>query len=329
MIKQHCIPLESPSEWKESLRGINHTFGHTWENCYSMSLTTGLKTFLYSFESDNVRIVCPIAEREYLGYVDIVKPFGFSGFVGNADCSEFQLNWQDFVQQRGYICGYLGLNPIFDYSSHFDPKEVHCYDNVHILDLTLKYEELWANLASNRKRQLKSWDTIRDTLILEKSLLIEFYLNNYIEFFKSKNIPHYYFFSKDTLSSLFSFDNVFMVGASNSNGIESVSVFVYTENAGEYLINVSLPGCNYHATALLWYGVNHLKSLKIPSLNLGGGSIDGIGEYKRRYGTTEIPLRCIKQIYNQDIYEELCQRVNVDPMNMAGYFPAYRMNCCT
>jgi len=135
-------------------------------------------------------------------------------------------------------------------------------------------------------------------------------LDNYIEFFKSENTPHLYFYSKDTLTSLFSFDNVLMVGASNSKGIESVSVFVFTEDAGEYLINVSLPGCNYHAAALLWYGVNHLKSLNIPSLNLGGGNIDDISEFKRRFGTTVIPLRCIKQIIVR-IFMRNCDNVQM------------------
>ena len=37
MIKQNCIPLECPSEWKEALKGIKHSFGQTWENCYSIA----------------------------------------------------------------------------------------------------------------------------------------------------------------------------------------------------------------------------------------------------------------------------------------------------
>jgi len=323
MTKQNCIPLESPSEWKEALEGIKHSVGETWENCYAMHLTTGLKTYLYCFESENVRIVCPFVEREYDGYIDILKPVGFSGFVANGDCSEFPHYWKAFVRQRGYICGYLGLDPIFDYSTHFDPDEIYQYNTIYVLDLTLSLDGLWANLSTNRKRQLRDWDNIRPDLVLEKSTLTNFFLANYVDFFCRKDAARFYFFSRDTLSFLFNIDNVLIVGASSSKKVEAVSVFTYTADVGEYLFNVSLPEGRNHTAALLWYSVNYLKSLQIPLLNLGGGS-GGVGEFKRRFGARKLALRCLKQVYEPEIYENLCRCANADPNDMTGYFPAYR-----
>ena len=322
-IRHNYIPLESPSEWQEALKGIKHSFGHTWENCYAMHLTTGLKTYLYCFESENVRIVCPIVEREYDGYIDVMKPFGFSGFVGNGDCPEFQHYWKESARQRGYVCGYLGLNPIFDYSNHFAPKEVYQYDTVHILDLTLSHDELWTNLSKNRKRQLSDWDSVRRNLSLDKSILTDFFLANHEDFFRRKGAEQFYHFSRATLSFLFSLDNVSIVGAPGPDNVEAVSVFAHTADVGEYLFNVSLPGGKDHTAALIWHGVNHLKSLQIPLINLGGGG-GGIGESKRRYGGKELALCCIKQSYEPAVYEQLCQRVNADPDDMNGYFPSYR-----
>ena len=323
MVQNHCIPLESPSEWKEALKGIKHSFGQIWENCYAMHLTTGLKTYLYCFESQNVRIICPFAEREYDGYIDILKPFGFCGFVANGSCSEFPRYWKDFVRQRGYICGYLGLDPIFDYSTHFDPDEICQYNTTYVLDLTLSLDELWANLSTNRKRQLADWNNIRSHFVLKKSTLIDFFLANYVDFFRRKDAAQFYFFSRDTLSFLFNLDNVLIVGASNSEKVEAVSVFTYTADVGEYLFNVSLSEGRNHTAALIWYGVDYLKSLQIPLLNLGGGS-GGIREFKRRFGGRKLALRCIKQVYEPEIYEKLCRRANANPNDMTGYFPAYR-----
>ena len=238
-----------------ALKGIKHSFGHTWENCYAMNLTTGFKTYLYCFESKNIRIICPIAERKFDGYIDILKPFGFSGFVANGDCPEFSHCWKKFNRQKDYICGYLGLNPIFDYSTLFDPNEICQYDTIYFLDLTLSLDELWANLSTNRKRQLRDWDNISSNLVLEKSTLTDFFLANYVDFFRRKDAAQFYFFSRDTLSFLFSLDNVLMVGASNSEKVEAVSVFTYTADVGEYLFNVSLPEGRHHSAALLWYGV--------------------------------------------------------------------------
>ena len=43
MISHKCIPLNSPAEWKNALRGVKHAFAHTWENCHAIGLTTGFR----------------------------------------------------------------------------------------------------------------------------------------------------------------------------------------------------------------------------------------------------------------------------------------------
>ena len=322
-INQHCIPLESPEEWRLALNGIKHTFGHTWENCYAMYLTTGLKTYLYTFEQDNIRIVCPIAEREYGGYVDIVKPYGFSGFVGNGNSDEFPRYWEQLIKEREYVSGYLGLNPIFDYSRHFDSKDIHEYETVYVLDLTTSMDELFENMAKCRRKQLKHWNEIKSDLVLEQSVLRDFFLKNYYDFLNSKNAARFYFFSEETLSFLLNLDNVILVGAQNSGKVVAVYVFAFTGDVCEGLFNVSLPEGRHYTALLTWYAVNYAKSLDIPTFNQGGGG-GGMADFKRRFGSEEFPLRCLKQVYRPDIYEVLCRNVNVDPNDMAGYFPAYR-----
>jgi hypothetical protein len=327
MIKQECIPLESRAHWERSLEGIKHSFGHTWENCYAVQLTTGFKTFLYCFESEYGRVVCPIAEREYSGYVDIVKPSGFSGFVGNGICPGFSRYWREFATEREYISGYIGLNPIFDYSANFDPGEIYPYLNdqcdIYALDLTLSDDELFANLSTNRKRQLKDWDRIVHNLLFDKSILTEFFLNNYLDFYTKKNALDTYYFTRETYSYLLSLDNVFMVGACNKEGVAAVSVFTYTPHEGEYLFSVSLDEGQQYAAPMIWYAMKKLKALNIPLLNLGGGWAS-LGEFKRRFGARKYTLKILKQIYHPEIYRKLCLQAHKDPNDMAGYFPAYR-----
>jgi hypothetical protein len=323
MAHHRCIPLDSPVEWEKALDGLNHAFAHTWGHCYAMYLTTGFNTYLYCFELNNVRIVCPIAEREYNGYMDIVKPFGISGFVGNGDCPEFQYHWKEFARKKGYVCGYLGLNPVFDYSSHFDPEEVYQYDTVHTLDLTMDIDELFINLDSNRQRKLKKWSVISANLVYERSILEKFFLENYTDFLRAKNAAAFYFFSKESLLFLLSLENVMLVGARDLGKVDAVTLFAYTDGIADYLFNISLPEGRHHSTALIWHGVNYLKSKKIQILNLGGGG-EGIAEYKKRFGSKTLPLRCLKQIYDMKIYVKLCRQVGADPADMTGYFPAYR-----
>ena len=322
-VKQKLIQLEFPEDWKAALSGIQHTFGHTWENCNAMNLTTGLRTYLYSFEKGGIRIICPIAERAFNGYVDVVKPFGFSGFAGNGECPEFPDYWRNFVREQRYICGYLGLNPIFDYGNYFDSSSIFQYETIYCMDLTPSLDELFAGLNSNRKRQLKHWDNIVSNLTLDKAALGSFFQNHYYDFLRSKNADPYYYFSSETLSFLFNLDNVLLVGIRNGEKVVAASVFTHTPYVGEYLFGISLPEGRKYSAALIWYGMQHLKSLDIPILNLGGGDA-GTADFKIRFGAKGRPLKCMKEIYDKKTYEMLCRAVEADPNDLKGYFPAYR-----
>ena len=326
MVHHQLIPLDAPDEWQGALEGIAHGFAHTWEHCFAMHLTSGLKTYLYCFETDKVRIVCPFAQREFDGYVDIVKPYGFSGLVGSGDCPEFSHSWKQFARQQGYICGYLGLNPLFENSTYFAPEEVYLYNTIFVLDLTLSDRELYAHLSENRRRQLRNWNQIASSLVLDPSAGADFFVSHYLDFVREKNASSAYFFSQETLSFLTNLPNVFIVGARKDEKLVAVSVFGYTPDAGDFLFNVSVPEGRNYSAALIWYGVQHLKALDVPLLNLGGGGHgdDSLADFKARFGSQKLPLRCAKQVYQREIYDQLCQRMNVDPNDMTGYFPAYR-----
>jgi hypothetical protein len=300
MIKHDYIPLNSPAQWNAALDGIKHAFAHTWEACYAIHLTTEWKTYLYCFEADEIRIVCPIVEREFRKYTDVVTPYGFSGFVGNKEYPQFSMHWNEFVRQRGYICGYIGLNPYLGSKTYFEPNDLYPSNSTYVLDLTLSSEELFANLSTNRKRQLKNWSNHLPQLVFEKSILRDFLLTHYLDFVRSKGASSVYDFSKDTLSFLLDLDNVLIVGARGTDQVEAVSVFAHSEHAGEYLFNVSLPVGRHHAVTLLWYGVNYLRECGIPLLNLGGGisKDDGVAHFKQRFGATEMSLASLNKCMN-------------------------------
>jgi hypothetical protein len=326
MISHKCIPLNSPVEWKNALQGIKHAFAHTWENCYAMHLTTGFTTYLYCFENENVRIICPIAEREFEGHIDIVTPYGFSGFVGNGDCLDLPQHWREFVRKQRYVCGYIGLNPIFENQTYFDNNDLYSYNSIYVLDLRLSRDRLFSNLSKNRKRDLKQWEKTSGNLITDKNALKTFFLANYSEFFRRKRATSAYDFRKASLEFLFELENVFVLGAGGSDRLEAATVFTYTSDIADALLHASLAEERQHSAALLWHGANYFKSMGIPLLNLGGGvrANDSLAWFKERFGGRKLPLRCLKQIYNLEIYATLCARVGVDPADNAGYFPAYR-----
>ncbi|RZJ98838.1 MAG: hypothetical protein EOO46_23880, partial [Flavobacterium sp.] len=202
-VNQELISITSPDKWRDALAGIPYAFGHTWENCYSMQLTTGYNTFLYSFQKEDVKIVCPLAERTYNGFTDIVTPYGFSGFTGNKTYTGFPQVWKEFAVSRGYVCGYIGLNPYLQGQAFVEEKDLFQHHSLFSLNLELPIEQLYQNLSSNRKRQLKSVQLGSDLFCTDKAKLKPFFLQHFHSFFAERNASAVYNFSFETLSFLF------------------------------------------------------------------------------------------------------------------------------
>ena len=321
-----CIPLESPGEWKDAQKDISHSFYHTWENCHAMNLTTGYKTYLYVFEKENVKIICPVAEREYNGYVDITTPYGFSGFAGNRDFPDFINYWTEFAVKKNYICGYISLNPLTSSESYFNKKDSYISTNLYFIDLSKSLTDIFENLDANRRKQIKDFKKAEAGFIYDKDILTEFLINNYPDFLKRTNASKANYFSESTLRALCFSENVFMAGAGDKGKIEAVYVFGYTQFTGDCLFNVATVEGRKHTALLFWRGLKYFKSKKIPVMCLGGGirEDDNVAMSKERYGAYKLPFVNLKQIYDHERYNQLCILKNINPAEMNGYFPAYR-----
>jgi hypothetical protein len=320
------VSLNDADRWKAALQDIPHAFGHTWENCYAMHLSSGLPTYLFVFEYGATKIVCPIAERVYNGHVDIVTPYGFSGFAGTQVSVEFKKHWESFVKEQNYVSGYIGLNPIFENTSSVFPADVFEYNTLYVIDLKKDIAELFGNLPGNGRRQVKNLEKERYQYSTDKVLVNNFFLENFHPFFETKGVAVLGNFKMETLSYLLNLENVFTLGILKQGTVEAVSVFAYTPYGADYLFNISLPVGRHHTTSLLWWAIKHLKEIDIPLLNLGGGATEGdsIARFKRRLNPNAFKLKCLKQVYNLEVYERLCIEKGVDPQERDKYFPAYR-----
>ncbi len=319
------IPLDAQDEWKSALTGIKHTFAHTWEHCFAMHLTTGLKTFLYHYEKNGTRIVCPICEREFSGYTDIVKPFGIAGFVGNGECPDFSNHWNTFVLDRGYVCGYLGLNPVFDLSHLFDPSEISHYNNIFLMDLRLPLRDIVSGMSENRRRQVNNGSLKDITFVYDKHVLAKFFLEHYESYMQRQGAAAFYFLTRDTLRHMIGLDNVLLTGIRQNGKIMAATMMTYTEDLGDGMFYIAAPDSRNFSALLIWEGIKRLKSLGVPAKNLGGGRPgSGFADFKRRFGGRVYPLKSLRQIYRPEIYKKLCALSNVDVTDKSGFFPAYR-----
>lgn len=323
MPEESYIPLESPSEWNRALKGIPHSFAHTWASNHAMHLTTGLDTYLYRSESPDGQIVSPVSERVFDGHIDVVKPFGISGFVGAGRTEELAVSWSKFARERRYVCGYLGFHPVFDISPHFPSEEVFEYDAVHVMDLAKPLDEILLRMSPSRRRDVKRFEEHAHRIVVDRRILSDFFLANFDSFMQSKGASQIYSFSRDTLQFLLGCENVDVVGIEEAGEIVAANVFVHTEYIADGLFNISLPQGRRYATHLYWHAMTTMRKLGVPLFNLGGGG-GGVAEFKRHFGAVALPLKCLKQVYSEEVYKSLCENVGAASDDRNGYFPAFR-----
>lgn len=326
MCKHELIPLSESSQWQKELEGIPHAFAHTWDSCYAMYLTHGKDTYLYTFRDGDVRIVCPIVERDFEGYKDVATPFGISGFVGTKPYPGFREKWIKFATNRNYVCGYFSLNPLFTDTSYYRSAEAYVYNEVFIQDLSRPIEEIFTGFSKNRKRYLKqSWMKNEGKITLDREKLAKFFIENYHAFMKRCNASSAYDFSYDTLSALVNTENLIITGIEDEGSIVAVSLFPYTSYMSNYLFNIHCDSGRAFSTSLIWQGIIMLKELEIPYLDYGGGHFqdDPRNQFKKSFHPDKFLLTGLKQVYDVRVYEALCREASIDPDTRIGYFPGY------
>ena len=318
------IPVDDREAWIAALEDVPHGFAHTWENCHAMAATSGRRTFLYRFDDGEVRAVCPLSEWPIGRYLDVVTPYGLSGFVGSGCIPSLPTHWSEQARARGYVSGYLLVNPVLGGELGFGGEATH-HKVLFVLDLRLPEDILFARLSENRRRQVRRADAASGALVTDREALTRFFVDTYPSFIARRDGATAFRLREGSMRELCASRNVLLIGAQQGGSIRAVSLFGFTQHAGDFLFHASLPGEESWSAALIWAGVRALRGLGVPSLNLGGGVAEGdsLAEFKRRFGADQVSLRHIKQVYRPNVYRALCERAGVDP-SQRGYFPPYR-----
>jgi hypothetical protein len=314
------IPLDEPERWKGALQGIPHGFGHTWDSCHAFSLTTHLPTYLYFAECPSGRVVCPLIERRFRGEPDVTTPFGFAGFAGRGACAGFDEQWRAFASRAGWVCAYIGQNPMllpegFWAESDFEPAQ-----NLYWLRID-DLERLHRRLSRLRRRQLRRW-RVPGWLCTDRDLLLRFVVESADAFFLRVGAAPNYFLSNATWRALASSEHVELLGALRNGKLVAVTLFGWADGAADALFNISLPEGRDAATALLIEGAERLSTRGVSLLNIGGGvrSGDDVERAKKLFGASARPLLTFKQVFAPDRFRKL---VAASDAEATTFFPPY------
>jgi hypothetical protein len=322
--RHELIPLSDGARWTAALADVPHGHAHTHGFCRAVQITSDAPTHLYRWERDDARVVCALAERGPSGQVDVTTPYGFGGFAMSGDCTGFAAAWHEFAREQGWVCGYIALNPAFADPVGFASNEVVVHNRLYLLDLSQSRQDLWRRLSQNRRRQLRDFEALAPGLEIDRRTLARFLVAELPSFFARRGAGAATDFRAETVAAIAALDDVLLVGAGETE-LESVAAFGYTAYAGDYLFGISRPGGERHSAHLVWWGIERLRELGVPLLNLGGGVREGddVAEFKRRFGAVERPLASLRQVYRADVYERLCADAGVSPAR-SGWFPPYR-----
>jgi hypothetical protein len=317
------VPLAAPGEWAAALEGVPHGFTHTHAHCAAIapSLPDG-RIFLYVQEYQRVRLVCPLLERPVAGLVDVATPPGVSGFATSGELPDFPAAWLACAQQRGWVCGYIGLHPLYSRASC--TRDAIPYHEIFVLDLDSPLDQLRARLDRNRRRELRTFaDTAR--IVTDRERVSEFLHREYPGFAERTGVPPAQRFTAAGLQVLASWPQTLFVAAEDERGLAEAYVCCWTDYGAEAVLDVPSPGARRYTAALIWHCVTALHALGIPALSLGGGvrADDAIAHAKARFRARRLPLRALKQVYRPVEYAALCREAGVEPI-AEGYFPAYR-----
>jgi hypothetical protein len=320
-----AIPLEARAAWEGALDGTPHGVAHTWAYCQAVALATRRPVSLVTIEGPRGRALCPVVERRYEGRADAVTPYGASGFAVAGDVPELATRWRAFAAERGWVCAYIALNPLFGRELGFPADDLHLQNSIFVLDLTASEDRLWAGLSTNRRRQLRGWPELRERLVTDREQLTRFLVREYPGFMARRDAGPAYRLDAAGLERLCALPGAVLVGASDGDRLEAVSLFGATPHAGDFIFNISVPGGERHSAALIWYAAERMREAGVPSLNLGGGVTEGdrLAEFKRRFGARRLPLMSLRQIFRPDEYRRLCAIAGADPDGRDGFFPPY------
>ena len=176
-------------------------------------------------------------------------------------------------------------------------------------------------MSQNPRRVLKAFERSEACFVDDQQALQSFLIANADDFMERKNFSSQARLNARSLQALGDAGNTVAIGVQLNGVIVAAALYGYSSFCADMSLAVILPAGRGTMTALIWGGVQRLKNLGVGLLNLGGGirRDDSVAQFKERFGPRKIALGALKQVYRNDIFDQLCARASAS----TGFFPPY------
>lgn len=274
-------------------------------------------------------------------WYDLVTPYGYGGPIiieckeGKRDIliEEFNKSFSQYCMENNVVSEFIRFHPIIGNANDFrNMYEVSYVRNTVGTKICPNEDPIQTEFSKSARksiqRALKFGLTYRITY---KPECIDNFIEIYYSTMERNNAEKYYYFGQDYFNECLQYfkNNILFIEVIYENKVIAAALyfvygkFIHAHLSGtlkEYLMFSPAYVIKY-ATAL-W-----AKENGISLIHYGGGITDSkedaLYKYKKKFTrNTEFEFYIGKKIWNNQIYEKLCELSNVD--RNIQYFPAYR-----
>ena len=346
------IDIDKPEEWDELVRQLpNHDVYYLSGYVKAFACHGDGHPILLWWECDDVKGACVLMIRDIADdprfatmekgkIFDAVTPYGYGGFIFNANPGAHRLNLLrrellEALSDKNVISVFFRFHPVLE-NAPLSRELCDVIDLGKTISLDLSDDEtIWANLTSKNRNMIRKAEKSGVEIFHDNGfqLLLKF-KEIYDETMRNDNADDYYFFGEDFYKSLSEDlkDNYEIFYAALDGEIISMAIFLFDNDQLHYHLSGSLK--NYRNLApsnLLLYKValwGRGKGYK--SLHLGGGvgsGADSLYKFKAAFNRNSTNQFSIgKLIVDQTAYNELVEirKLSEDFNINSTFFPLYR-----
>lgn len=303
------------------------------------------KAIVYKCKTENGEIVNQFIKREIPviidgeKYYDIVTPYGYGGpyIVECKDRNKLIKDYEDsftkYCLENNIVAEFVRFHPLFD--NYKDLEEVyHPFYNRHTLGTNLKdyddpvQSEFSKSCRQNIRKKLEMGMNYRVTI---NPTNFEQFKKCYYSTMERNEATDYYYFDDDYFKKIHNFygpNTILVETILNNETIAAGLYYICNKTIHIHLSGTLKEYLHLSPAYILRYGVTKWgKENGYEMIHHGGGRSsseeDSLYLFKKQFAkNTKFDFYLGKKIWNQQIYDELCNRVNVSKDE--EFFPAYR-----
>jgi len=311
------IPFSNRDAWERATQTALPS--QTWGHAAGLQ-AQGMTPELAVVEAHGALMVLPFHRRSFQGAVDIATLPGLSGALISLDSTAPLNLWRDFATSQGFVSGYIQLSPMNDRVVASPPDEIKSNNALYIFDLM--DWDIDTSVGYKMRRNIKAGNRLGAEIETDPGLLChQFQSLHGSHLARMGAMPT---FSGQALDRWFSEPGIVAFGARIMGKIVNIQMGRRKGLWADLHLAGSTPEGRDLQAWVIWKAIEWLREQGVRYFNIGGYGHEGDGLHwmKARFGAQEHPLRAVHQIYDQNIYQQLCGQRTPDPL--ATYFPAYR-----